>query len=294
MLTISGEQLRAWRREQLRINPGSRAGLDWLLEMEGKVPWQTLQAIWLYPEEPVTLAQPLQLLAGLWEEHINKQVPLQYLVGRCPWRDMELQVDETVLIPRQETELLVEIALDLAIKQGCCLEPWLDLGCGSGCIAVALARAWPQSQGWAIDISAQSLNLAQANARAHGVEQAITWLQGNWLEPLLGQPSNWQLLISNPPYIPSGVVDNLEPLVLNNEPRLALDGGIDGLDAIRSICSMAPHVLAPGGWLLIEHHHNQANDVARLLQAAGLIDLDAAMDLEGKLRFAIARAPGGS
>ncbi|MFS6819443.1 HemK/PrmC family methyltransferase [Synechococcus lacustris Tous-12m] len=198
MLTISGEQLRAWRREQLRINPGSRAGLDWLLEMEGKVPWQTLQASWLYPEEPVTLAQPLQLLAGLWEEHINKQVPLQYLVGRCPWRDMELQVDETVLIPRQETELLVEIALDLAIKQGCCLEPWLDLGCGSGCIAVALARAWPQSQGWAIDISAQSLNLAQANARAHGVEQAITWLQGNWLEPLLGQPSNWQLLISNP------------------------------------------------------------------------------------------------
>ena len=90
------------------------------------------------------------------------------------------------------------------------------------------------------------------------------------------------------------MVDNLEPLVLNNEPRLALDGGIDGLDAIRSICSMAPHVLAPGGWLLIEHHHNQSNDVARLLQAAGLIDLDAAMDLEGKLRFAIARAPGGS
>ena len=121
MLNISGEQLRAWRREQLRINPGSRAGLDWLLEMEGKVPWQTLQASWLYPEEPVTLAQPLQLLAGLWEEHINKQVPLQYLVGRCPWRDMELQVDQTVLIPRQETELLVEIDIDLAIKQGCCL-----------------------------------------------------------------------------------------------------------------------------------------------------------------------------
>lgn len=290
---ISGEELHIWRRQQLQINPGAAAGLDWLLEMEGKLPWRALQASRLHPEQPLTIAQPLQLLANLWQEHIEKQVPLQYLVGRCPWRDMELQVDETVLIPRQETELLVELALSVASELGePGLTPWADLGCGSGCIAIALARAWPQSQGWAIDISASALKLASLNARINGVAKSINWLQGNWAEPLQFQAGKWQLLISNPPYIPSAAVNQLEPLVRNNEPRLALDGGDDGLDSIKSICALAPMLLAPGGWLMLEHHHDQSEAVLELLRHAELEFIEAKSDLEGTLRFAIARAPG--
>lgn len=295
MPIISGEELHIWRRQQLQINPGAAAGLDWLLEMEGKVPWRDLQASRLHPEQPLTIAQPLLQLANIWCQHIQQQKPLQYLVGRCPWRDLELQVDSTVLIPRQETELLVELALCVESELGeTGLTPWADLGCGSGCIAIALARAWPQSQGWAVDISASALKLASINATIHGVAKSINWLQGNWAEPLQFQAGKWQLLISNPPYIPSAVVNQLEPLVRNNEPRLALDGGDDGLDSIKSICKLAPMLLAPGGWLLLEHHHDQSEAVLKLLRHAGLELLEAKSDLEGTLRFAVARAGGGN
>lgn len=295
MPIISGEELHIWRRQQLQINPGAAAGLDWLLEMEGKVPWRDLQASRLHPEQPLTIAQPLLQLANIWCQHIQQQKPLQYLVGRCPWRDLELQVDSTVLIPRQETELLVELALCVESELGeTGLTPWADLGCGSGCIAIALARAWPQSQGWAVDISASALKLASINATIHGVAKSINWLQGNWAEPLQFQAGKWQLLISNPPYIPSAVVNQLEPLVRNNEPRLALDGGDDGLDSIKSICKLAPMLLAPGGWLLLEHHHDQSEAVLKLLRHAGLELVEAKSDLEGTLRFALARAGGGN
>jgi len=295
MPIISGEELHIWRRQQLQINPVAAAGLDWLLEMEGKVPWRDLQASRLHPEQPLTIAQPLLQLANIWCQHIQQQKPLQYLVGRCPWRDLELQVDSTVLIPRQETELLVELALCVESELGeTGLTPWADLGCGSGCIAIALARAWPQSQGWAVDISASALKLASINATIHGVAKSINWLQGNWAEPLQFQAGKWQLLISNPPYIPSAVVNQLEPLVRNNEPRLALDGGDDGLDSIKSICKLAPMLLAPGGWLLLEHHHDQSEAVLKLLRHAGLELLEAKSDLEGTLRFAVARAGGGN
>jgi len=295
MPIISGEELHIWRRQQLQINPGAASGLDWLLEMEGKVPWPALQASRLHPEQPLTIAQPLLQLANIWCQHIQQQKPLQYLVGRCPWRDLELQVDSTVLIPRQETELLVELALCVASELGeTGLTPWADLGCGSGCIAIALARAWPQSQGWAVDISASALKLASLNATIHGVAKSINWLQGNWAEPLQFQAGKWKLLISNPPYIPSAVVNQLEPLVRNNEPRLALDGGDDGLDSIKSICKLAPILLAPGGWLLLEHHHDQSEAVLKLLRHAGLELVEAKSDLEGTLRFAVARAGGGN
>ena len=295
MPIISGEELHIWRRQQLQINPGAASGLDWLLEMEGKVPWRALQASRLHPEQPLTIAQPLLQLANIWCQHIQQQKPLQYLVGRCPWRDLELQVDSTVLIPRQETELLVELALCVESELGeTGLTPWADLGCGSGCIAIALARAWPQSQGWAVDISASALKLASINATIHGVAKSINWLQGNWAEPLQFQAGKWQLLISNPPYIPSAVVNQLEPLVRNNEPRLALDGGDDGLDSIKSICKLAPMLLAPGGWLLLEHHHDQSEAVLKLLRHAGLELVEAKSDLEGTLRFAVARAGGGN
>jgi release factor glutamine methyltransferase len=290
MLITNGDHLRLWRREQLRLNPGAASGLDWLLEVEAKLPWQILQFSLLHPERELPIAKPLPVLADMWRQHIKQNQPLQYVVGRCPWRNMELFVDSRALIPRQETELLVELALQIAQQQGAPLSPWVDLGCGSGCIALALALAWPRSHGWAVDISAAALELAATNGANLGVAESINWVQGNWLKNLQPPGGKWQLIISNPPYIPSAVVDGLEPLVRDNEPRLALDGGLDGMDAIKIICELAPNYLAPGGWLMLEHHHDQSEKVLNLLRASGFDLVQAAADLEGKQRFAIAKA----
>lgn len=285
---LSGAELQRWRRQQLAWGSAGASALDWLLELEGGLAWRQLQASLLHPEQALELRCSLQHLEQLWQRHHQEQVPLQHLVGRAPWRDLELRVSPAVLIPRQETELLVE----LAVATGCSPQRWADLGTGSGCLALALARQWPASEGWAVDCSADALMLAQANgadlAQPHG---RLHWCQGDWWEPLAPLAGRLQLVVSNPPYIPSAVVDGLEPLVREHEPRLALDGGADGLDALRLIIAGAPAMLSPGGWLLLEHHHDQSAAVLVLLQQAGLQQCRPAHDLEGKLRFALARAP---
>ena len=290
MTCLSGSELQLWRREQLLGQQDQAAALDWLLELEAGLLWRELQASYLHPEAPVQLRCSLQRLEQIWQEHCQQQVPLQHLVGRCPWRDLELEVSPAVLIPRQETELLVELAM------GCfdaCAGPqhWADLGTGSGCVALALARHWPSSCGWAVDCSGEALAVAQRNAAALGLHHgaAVHWREGLWWQPLQPVAGQLDLVVSNPPYIPSSVVDGLEPVVRDHEPRLALDGGSDGLDALRLIIEAAPQMLAPGGWLVLEHHHDQAAAVAELLAAAGLQERRHQRDLEGQLRFAVAR-----
>ena len=288
MVRLSGAELQCWRRQQLACGTAGASALDWLLELEGGLAWRQLQRSHLDPEQLLELRCSLQHLEQLWQRHHQQQVPLQHLVGRAPWRDLNLQVSPAVLIPRQETELLV----DLAVDTGCTPQRWADLGTGSGCLALALARQWPGSEGWAVDCSADALLVAQANAaelpQPHG---RLHWRRGRWWEPLLPLAGRLQLVVSNPPYIPSGVVDGLEPLVREHEPRLALDGGADGLDDLRCIIGAAPAMLSPGGWLLLEHHHDQSAQVLELLHLAGLQQCRPAHDLEGKLRFALARAP---
>ena len=136
MTCLSGSELQRWRREQLTGQQGEAAALDWLLELEAGLPWPELQASYLHPETTLQLRCSLQHLEQLWQRHHQQQVPLQHLVGRAPWRDLNLQVSPAVLIPRQETELLV----DLAVDTGCTPQRWADLGTGSGCLALALAR----------------------------------------------------------------------------------------------------------------------------------------------------------
>ena len=133
--------------------------------------------------------------------------------------------------------------------------------------------------------------MAQRNAAALRQRQcaALQWCEGEWWQPLQPLAGQLDLVVSNPPYIPSAVVDGLEPVVRDHEPRLALDGGSDGLDALRLIIESAPQMLAPGGWLLLEHHHDQSAAVAELLGAAGLQECRQQRDLEGQLRFAVAR-----
>ncbi|MCX5956323.1 MAG: peptide chain release factor N(5)-glutamine methyltransferase [Cyanobacteria bacterium] len=291
---MPASDLLAWRRELLASTGGARADLDWLLDLGGGLHWPELQALHLYPHRMVWLLQPLARIEDLWRRHRRTAEPLQYLVGRCPWRDLELQVGPGVLIPRQETELLVDLALALAppTSGGVGLR-WADLGTGCGALAVALARALPAGRGLAVDASDEALTFAALNRAAAGVEERFTLMRSDWWQALKPWSGELDLVVANPPYIPTITMENLEPMVRDHEPRRALDGGSDGLVALRTICAGAAQALAPGGVLLLEHHHDQSQSVGLLLEMAGLEDVRAHRDPEGVLRFASGRQPVG-
>ena len=294
---LKGSDLLAWRR-RLLADGGHAADLDWLLDLAAGLRWQDLQRLQLDPDGvELTLDCSLDALEQQWLLHRQRQIPLQHLVGRCPWRDLELWVSPDALIPRQETELLV----DLAVARGLTSPSlqwgrgriWADLGTGSGALAVALARQLSGWQGHAVDCSAAALALARRNLEAWADGMAWQLHQGSWWQPLRPWWGQLDLVVSNPPYIPAGVVDQLDPVVRDHEPRLALDGGSDGLDCCRLLLDGAAEALAPGGWLLLEHHHDQSEAVLALMTNAGLRDVQAAQDLEGIRRFALARRAAG-
>lgn len=282
---LVGEHLLAWRRRQLALG-GRPEDFDWLVDLAGGLSWQRQQQLRLHPQQPVRLTCELAWMESLWRRHLETAEPLQYLVGRCPWRDLELSVGPGVLIPRQETELLVELALALAPT---CPGRWADLGTGSGCLAVALALAWPMSCGMATDRSPVALQQAAHNLERGGVSGRVQLRQGSWWHPLRAWWGELELVVSNPPYIPTAVWAALDPVVREHEPALALDGGADGLDALRAIAKGAAAALAPGGLLLLEHHYDQSESVMALLIAAGLKHVQAHLDLEGQRRFVSAR-----
>ena len=285
-IPLAGTELLTWRRQQL-ARGGSAADLDWLLDLAGGVRWASLQRLLLDPSRTIVMEQSLEVLSELWERHLQESVPLQHLVGLCPWRDLLLESTPAALIPRQETELLV----DLALTHFKATPParWADLGTGSGAIAVSLARAWPSALGHGVDLSPEALRLAERNLQRCAPHHHCLLHLGSWWSPLMSWWGWLDLVVSNPPYIPSSVVEGLEAVVRDHEPQLALSGGEDGLDAIRAVVNGAPVGLAPGGWLLLEHHHDQSGLVIQLMRDAGLVEVSAFSDLEGTLRFALAR-----
>jgi release factor glutamine methyltransferase len=191
-----------------------------------------------------------------------RREPLQYILGTQEFMGLEFEVSPAVLIPRRDTEVLVEEA----VKRSLPAARILDIGAGSGCIAVALAKALPQAEVWGVEKSPEALALAQRNAGQHGVR--MTLFEGSLFEPFPGQ--TFDLIVSNPPYIPTGDLENLQPEVRDYEPWGALDGGADGLDFYRLIISAAPGYLTLGGWLLFEVGLGQAEAVLGLFAAAGL------------------------
>ena len=288
----SGQELLAWRRRQL-LRGGRAADFDWLLAMEGNLSWAELQRLRIMPESTAALDSTLLDLESLWSRHLRNHIPLQHLVGRCPWRDFDLQISPAALIPRQETELLIDFALDCLQDhdEGGCISTglWADLGTGSGALAVALARALPEWHGHAVDASTAALALARINL--NNLTKSGIWQlhQGSWWDPLAPWWGQFDLVVANPPYIPSQIVEALDPLVRDHEPRLALCGGEDGLESCRTIVERAPLALSPGGWLLLEHHHDQSDQVLGLMGSVGLVSCQPRSDLRGVKRFAIGR-----
>ena len=262
--------------------------LDWLLDLGGGLAWSDLQRLHIDSSRWIGLNRSLDELEALWCRHLKSQVPLQHLVACCPWRDMLLEVSSDALIPRQETELLVDLVEQLPMLEES-PQVWADLGTGSGAIAIALARLFPESSGHAVDSSAEALALCRRNIGRLLKGPTCRLHLGSWWEPLRPWWGRLDLVLSNPPYIPQNQLESLDPVVRDHEPRLALDGGIDGLSCIRQLIASAGQALAPGGWLLLEHHHDQSMEVQRLMFEGGLVDVSPAADLQGVVRFAHGR-----
>ena len=204
--------------------------------------------------------------------------PVAYLTGRRGFWTLELEVTPATLIPRPETELLVELALERLPRDMACRVA--DLGTGSGAIALALASERPQAQVVATDASVDALAVARRNAQRLGIRN-VRFVQGDWLAPLVGE--RFALVVSNPPYI-EAADPHLAQGDLRYEPAAALASGADGLDAIRRIVADACAHLEPGGWLLFEHGWNQGDAARALLREAGYMQVFTAQDLEARDR----------
>jgi release factor glutamine methyltransferase len=232
---------------------------------------------WLRAHDDDLLTEPQQqAFAGLCRRRLEGQ-PLAYLVGQKEFFGLQLEVDASVLVPRPDTETLVDWALELFDARPIRA---LDLGTGSGAIALALKQARPAWTLLAVDASEPALAVARRNAQRLGL--AVQFQAGHWLRGLAGR---FELILSNPPYIAEG--DAHLP-ALRHEPPSALVAGPDGLADLRQIIGQAPPRLAGGGWLLLEHGHDQAQAVAQLLQAAGFSRVQSRQDLAG-----ITRCTGG-
>ncbi len=195
--------------------------------------------------------------------------PLQYILGSQEFCGLEFLVDRSVLIPRPETELLVEQVVQHNFH--ICPPIIADIGTGSGCIAVALARALPTAVLYATDRSPAALRVAEHNAARHGVKDRVQFLVGNLLEPLRahGLEGKVAAVVSNPPYIPDGELLELQPEVRMFEPRLALAGGVDGLEFHHQLLESAMEFLAPGGLLVLEVGQGQAGPLSEIAVAHG-------------------------
>lgn len=240
---------------------------------------------WLYAHagDDVGAAQAAQFETLLARRIAGE--PVAYLTGRRGFWTFDLAVTPATLIPRPETELLVELAL-ARLPIDCDLRI-ADLGTGSGAIALALAHERPHARVVATDASDAALAIARGNAAALGIRN-LKFRHGDWWAPFAGE--RFDLIASNPPYIAVGD-PHLDEGDLRFEPAAALASGRDGLDAIRVIVRDAPLHLVTGGWLLLEHGLEQGNTVRALLHDAGFVDVATARDLEGRDRVTAGRRP---
>lgn len=267
-------------RRAAAMLPGDTARIDaemLLLEALGK------PRSWLYAHADDALEpEPAARFAMLLERRRGGE-PVAHILGRRGFWSFDLIVTGDTLVPRPETELLVEQALQRLPKAGDTRV--LDLGTGSGAIALAIASERPRARVTAIDASSGALGVAQKNAARLALAN-LRFLQGDWFSPVAGE--RFEVVVSNPPYIADDDPHLLQG-DLRFEPRSALASGRDGLDDIRRIAADAPSHLEPGGWLLVEHGWEQGGAVRAIFSAAGFVDVDTVRDLEARDRVTRAR-----
>jgi release factor glutamine methyltransferase len=215
----------------------------------------------------------------------GEREPLQYIVGSVSFCGFEITVNSSVLIPRPETELLAEQGWTFLSRHSAKnLATALDFGTGSGCLAIALAIKCDGTQVEALDVSCEALAVARKNAENHGLEKRIHFTQGDSLGSLQKQ-SSFDLIISNPPYVPTKEIETLQPEVRDFEPRAALDGGSDGLNYFRQFASQAESFLKPGGQLILEFGDSQLEAIREIFQAQNWIVMSVQNDYHQRPRI---------
>lgn len=235
------------------------------------------------------------LLAATDENHAREMVtrrarrePLSHILGDKPFWTLDLKVTPDVLTPRADTETLVETCLKQIGSRNAAYRI-ADFGTGSGAILLALLSELPNAVGLGIDISESALAIAKENAVRNGLADRAVFRTGNWAEGL--EDESLDIAVSNPPYIASGVLETLEPEVRDYEPRIALDGGEDGLDIYRLLLPELFRVLKPGGLMAVEIGYDQSEAVMALVRQAGFSDIKLAKDLGGQPRVVSGRKP---
>ena len=216
-----------------------------------------------------------------------KGEPIAYIVGSKEFMNFDLTVDENVLIPRPETEILVEAVID-RLKNFSGKIKIADLGTGSGAIAISIAKFIVNVEVEAVDISEKAIDIAKLNAINNNVADKINFHVGDLFDPIVDQKFN--AIVSNPPYIPSDIINTLQSEVKNYEPRIALDGGIDGLNFYRKIIDLSPKLLLKNGFIAVEIGYDQSELITNLIESDGQFDkIEVIKDLAGLDRIVIAK-----
>jgi release factor glutamine methyltransferase len=274
-----------WSREYLQGKGVSEPRLSAELLLGSVLGLDRLE-LFLQFDRPLNPAELAGFKALLLRRIQNE--PVAYILGRKEFWSLSFAVNPSVLVPRPETELLVEEALAL-MQSDPSLKHTIELGTGSGAVIISLAKtlltntAEPGFMA-ATDWSWPALKTAEANARQHQVCQAVSFLQGNWLTPFAPHKKKIQVLISNPPYLTREEILQLDPGIKKYEPLKALDGGQDGLSAIRELLGQARHILQPGGWVLLEIGERQGPPVLELARRNGFDPVIIRPDYAGKDR----------
>ncbi len=287
MLSLSVEEFLFWKKKQLSKG-GDQQSFTLLLDCIGGISSSDLNLLNIKSDGNLHLKKNLDFLESVWEDHLLKSHPIQYLCGTAFWRDLKLKVTNKVLIPRPETELIIDIVLKLFRKKSEKLF-FAELGTGSGAISIALALAYPLWDGVATDIDQDALEIANENYLKSSRQSNLRFYCGHWWNPLERFKGKIDLAIANPPYIPKDIYEKLPKEVKNFEPKIALLGGEDGLNHIREIIQKAPLFLKEEGWLILENHFDQGEKVKQLLLKNKFTSIRIVNDLSGIGRFTIGR-----
>ena len=287
MPIISADKFFLWRKKQL-LKGGDNLSLNLLIDLLGGQSDKELNLIKIKSEKNIQLKTTLESLEHYWSQHLESSIPIQYLSGTSYWRDLKLEVSNKVLIPRPETEMIIEIITERFKYQKDKIT-FVDLGTGSGAIAIALAMANPKWNGLATDIDKNAIEIATRNFTNHSNQSNLKFFLGNWWRPLENFKGEIDLAIANPPYIPKSTYNKLPKEVKNFEPSKALLGGEDGLEHIKQIVRYASMYLKEKAFLLIENHFDQGDRVKQLFLENKFTSVKVLKDFSGIGRFTIGR-----
>ena len=287
MLCLSVKEFLFWKKKQL-AKGGDHQSLAFLLDCLGIISNSDLNLLSINDEGSLYLNKNLGSVESIWEDHLISSSPIQYLCGTAYWRNLKLKVNDKVLIPRPETELIVDIIFKIFGNKSQKLT-FAELGTGSGAISIALALEYPMWEGIATDIDQDVLEIAIENFLNSSEQSNLKFYCGHWWTPFERFKGKLDLVISNPPYIPKETYEKLPKEVKNFEPKIALLGGEDGLKHISEIVQKAPLFLKENGWLVLENHFDQGEQVKQLLIKNKFQSVEILNDFSGVGRFTIGR-----